>query len=134
MKISLGLEKWVSYVVSARQDAPSIDLEGELVSVGDLNDFVKAALIKSEDDSEEKWLYCESEAKAAVASKMKQSFRKRFEDDLKKLADGLSKPKGRKKFTKVVERIGRLKEKHKSISGATKLMCSLGRWRNGYSD
>lgn len=106
-----------TYVVSARQDAPSMDLEGELVPVGDLNNLVKAALIKSEDNSEEKWLYCESEAKSAVASEMKQSFRKRFEDDLKKLTDGLAKPKGRKKFTKVVERLGRLKEKHKRISG-----------------
>lgn len=108
--------KGYAYVVSARQDAPSMDLEGELVDVGDLNDFVKAALIKSEDNSEEKWLYCESEAKAAVAAEMKQSFRKRFENDLKKLMEGLTKPKGRKKFTKVVERIGRLKEKHKRIS------------------
>src|SRR6478752_165119 len=53
--------KGYSYVVSAKQDAPSLDLEGELVDVGDLNNLVKAALIKSEDDSEEKWLYCESE-------------------------------------------------------------------------
>ena len=68
-----------------------MDLESELVDVGDLNNFVKAALIKSEDDSEEKWLYCESEAKAAVALEMKQSFRKRYEEELKKLADGLSK-------------------------------------------
>ena len=105
------------YVVSARQDAPSIELEGELVAVGDLHKHVKAALIKSEDDSEEKWLYSESEAKAAVASSMKQSFRTRFEDELKKLSDGLCKPKGRKKYVKVIERIGRLKEKHKRISG-----------------
>jgi transposase len=105
------------YIVSARQDAPSIDLEGELVSVGDLNNLVKAALIKSEENSEEKWLYCESEAKAAVASKMKHSFRTRFEEELKKLSDGLVKPKGRKKLTKVIERLGRLKEKHKRISG-----------------
>ena len=46
---------------------------------GVLTSFVKAALIK-EDCREEKWLYCESEAKAAVASEMKQSFKKRFED------------------------------------------------------
>jgi len=110
-------ENGYTYVVSARQDAPSIELEGELIAVGDLNDLVKAALIKSEDNTEEKWLYCESEAKAAVAAEMKQSFRKRFEDELKKLAEGISKPKGRKKFTKVIERIGRLKEKHKRISG-----------------
>jgi transposase len=105
------------YVVSARQNAPSIDLEGSLVPVGDRNDFVKAALINSEDNSEEKWLYCESEAKAVVAGEMKQSFRKRFEDDLQNLSNGLTKPKGRKKFTKIIERVGRLKEKHKKISG-----------------
>jgi len=110
-------DKGYAYVVSARQNAPSKDLEGELVAVGDLNNLVKAALIGSEDDSEEKWLYCESEAKASVALEMKQSFKKRFEDELQKLSDGLSKPKGRKKYTKVIERIGRLKEKHKRISG-----------------
>ncbi len=109
--------KGYTYVVSARENAPSIDLEGELVAVGDLNNLVKAALIKSEDDNEEKWLYCESEAKAAVALEMKQSFKKRFEDDLIKLSNGLSRPKGRKKYTKVIERIGRLKEKHRRISG-----------------
>jgi transposase len=109
--------KGYTYVVSARQHAPSTNLEGPLVAVGDLNNHVKAALIRSEDDSEEKWLYCESEAKEAVAREMKQSFRKRFEDDLKKLSDGLSKPRGRKKYTTVIERIGRLKEKHQRISG-----------------
>jgi transposase len=106
-----------TYVVSARQDAPSLELDGELVSVGDLKDLVKAALVKSPEGDDEKWLYCESEAKAAVASQMKQSFKKRFEEDLKKLVEGLTKPKGRKKYPKVLERIGRLKEKHKRISG-----------------
>src|ERR1700738_687354 len=110
-------ENHYSYVVSARQDAPSLELAGDLVAVGDAHDLVKAALVKSPSDSEEKWLYCESEAKAAVASKMKQSFRTRFEDDLKKVSAGLLKPKGRKKYLKVLERIGRLKEKHKRISG-----------------
>lgn len=60
--------------------APSAILEGELTPVGDLHNLVKAALVKSENDCEEKWLYCESEAKAAVAEEMKQSFRQRFED------------------------------------------------------
>lgn len=103
------------YVVSARQDAPSLELEGELTAVGDLNDLVKAAFVKSA-TGEEKWLYCESEAKAAVATQMKHSFKKRFEEDLARLATGLAKPKGRKKYAKVLERVGRLKEKHKRIS------------------
>lgn len=109
-------ENGYTYVVSARQDPPSIEFEGQLIPVGDQHDFVKAALI-CQDGNEENWLYCESEAKAAVASGMKQKFRKRFEDDLQKLSAGISKPKGRKKYNKVLERIGRLKEKHKRISG-----------------
>jgi hypothetical protein len=103
--------------VSVRQDAPSLELDGDLTPVGDAHDLVRAALIKSPDDSNEKWLYCESEAKAAVASQMKQSFIARFEDELKKIAAGLSKPRGRKKYQKVVERIGRLKEKQKANFG-----------------
>jgi transposase len=105
------------YIVSARRDAPSLELESDLVPVGDTHDLVKAALVKGPSDSEEKWLYCESEAKAAVASKMKQAFKTRFEEDLKKIAASLLQPKGRKKYQKVVERIGRLKEKQKQISG-----------------
>jgi transposase len=103
------------YIVSARGQAPSMALDGNLVEVGDLNNFVKAAIIKS-DDNEEKWLYCESEAKSAVASQMKQSFKKRYEDDLKKISEGLQKSKGRKVYLKIIDRLGRLKEKHKNIS------------------
>ena len=105
-----------TYAVSARQNAPRTDLEGQLEPVDDLHNHVKAALIKSDDNDEEKWLYCESAAKAAVASGMKQKFCKRFEEDLQKLANGLAKPKSSKKHAKVLERIGRLKEKHKRVS------------------
>jgi len=112
--------KWLrdnhyKYIVSARQDAPSLQFEGELISVEDLKNLVKAAFVKSA-AGEDQWLYCESEAKAAVSTQMKQSFKKRFEEDLAKLASGLAKPKGRKKYIKVLERVGRLKEKHKYIS------------------
>lgn len=105
-----------TYVVSARQDAPSVELKEQLTPVGDMHDHVKAALINRE-EGDETWLYCESAAKAAVASSMKQTFRQRYEADLLKLSEGLSKGKGRKKYGKVLERIGRLKEKHKRISG-----------------
>ncbi len=52
-----------------------------------------------------------------VEDQMKQSFRVRFEEELISISNSLSKPKGRKKHIKVVERIGRLKEKHKRIAG-----------------
>ena len=48
---------------------------------------------------------------------MKTRFQERFENALGKMVAGLSKPKGRKSMAKVLERIGRLKEKHRAISG-----------------
>ena len=113
-------EHGYKYVVSARQNAPSLDLECDLVSVDDSKNNVKAALI-NHSNAEEKWLYCESKAKAAVASQMKKQFKQRFEIELKKLADSINTPKRRKKYVKVLERIGRLKEKHKCISGCYKI-------------
>lgn len=112
--------KWLrdrnyKYIVSAKQKAPSLELEGELVSVGDLLNNVKAALIK-DDQGEERWLYCESEAKAAVASQMKTRFKERYEEDLKKAHESLNKPRGKKLYEPVLEKLGRLKEKHKQIS------------------
>ena len=117
--------KWLraheyKYIVSAKQKAPSLELEGELVPVGDLLNNVKAALIKS-DEKEEKWLYCESEAKAAVASQMKTRFKKRYEEDLKKAHESLSKPRGKKLYKSVLEKLGRLQEKHKQISACYKV-------------
>jgi len=109
------------YIVSARQKAPSMELAEELVSVEAFSAEVKAAFIKNNGE-EEKWLYCESEAKEAVASAMKSRFRERLEIDLKKLNEGLQKPLGRKQYTKILERIGRLKEKHKAISGCYEIM------------
>ena len=47
---------------------------------------------------------------------MKTFFQKRLEGDLEKLATGLLKPRGRKKLSKVLERVGRLREKHRTIS------------------
>ena len=119
--------KWLrdhgyTYVVSARENAPSMELEGPLTPVGDLEKTnVKAALVKN-DGGEERWLYCESEAKRIVASQMRELFQHRFEFDLKKLNAGLVKPKGRKKYTKILERIGRLKEKHKRVSGCYEIV------------
>jgi transposase len=93
-----------------------MELKEPLISVEAASSEVKVAFVQTEGE-EEQWLYCESAAKAAVASKMRASFQKRFEADMAYLAACLQKPKGHKKYEKILERIGRLKEKHKSISG-----------------
>lgn len=108
-------EKGYTYIVSARQKAPPVKFEGDLIPVGNSEKHpVRVAELPG--DGQEKWLYCESPAKEATATSMKTFFQKRFEMDLAKLAAGLQKPRGRKKLHKVLERIGRLKEKHRAIS------------------
>jgi transposase len=117
--------KKMTYIVAARQNAPSKKLEEEMVPVGNEEETgVKAALIKN-DGSGERWLYCESEAKTAVAEQIKQAFRKRFEEDLQKLQAGLSKSKAQKKYGKISERIGRLKEKHSRVSSCYEITAIL---------
>jgi len=108
-------EQGYTYIVSARQKAPAVAFRGEPMTVeSSANYQIKVAELATE--GPEKWLYCESPAKEATASSMKNSFQKRFEEDLGKLSAGLRKPKGRKNFKKVMERVGRLREKHRRIS------------------
>ena len=110
-------QKRYKYIVSARQDSPSYELEGALVPVGDVEKTgVKAALIKTNDQTE-KWLYCESEAKGAVATEMRKAYQKKIEAALEEIKASLQKPRGKKKYEQVLERVGRLREKHKAVSG-----------------
>jgi len=101
-----------SYIVSARQDAPFPRTDEELEVVSETG--VKAAILHC-DTSEDTWLYCESPAKEATATQMKTAFQTRFEKDLENICKGIG-GKQKKSYVKVVERIGRLKEKHKRIS------------------
>jgi hypothetical protein len=55
-------------------------------------------------------LYCYSAARAATENAITRRFAERFEAGLQKIADGLVKPRGEKRLTKLNERIGRLKE------------------------
>lgn len=102
-----------TYIVSARQKAPSLEMQGDAVFVGR---GLQVKVMELPIHNREKWLYCESSAKEATASSMKTLFQHRLELDLQKLAAGLSKPRGRKKLPKVLERIGRLREKHRYIA------------------
>lgn len=109
-------ENGYTYIVSARQKAPSIEIEGDPVMVGNSEKY-QVKVVELPVIGQEKWIHCESPAKEATAASMKTFFQKRLEEDLEKIASGLQKPKGRKKLQKILERIGRIREKHKSISG-----------------
>jgi len=63
------------------------------------------------------WMYVQSEQKKVKEESMVDKLKHRFEEDLKTVRNALSKKSGTKKTEKVWERIGRVKEKHKNISG-----------------
>jgi transposase len=60
-------------------------------------------------------VYCHSSAKQIKEEGIKGRFEKRFEEALSQVQDALSKKGGTKKYEKVVERIGRLKEKYRRV-------------------
>jgi transposase len=66
--------------------------------------------------TEETRLYCHSEQKAKKEQAIRNLFHLRLEEALDKLQAGLSKSGTIKKYTKVLERIGRLREKHSRVA------------------
>lgn len=78
------------------------------------NNLVRASLIENK-ETDEMELYCHSQAKAGKSKAMISKASARFETDLQRLTDGLNKKGCTKKHQKVIEKVGRLKEKHKKV-------------------
>ena len=67
-------------------------------------------------DSREVLLYCHSAGREAKETAMVALFGKRFEAALTKIADGLTKPRTEKRHDKLLERIGKLKQRSRGAS------------------
>ena len=68
------------------------------------------------EDGQEVHLYCHSQGREAKETAMVTRFAQGFEAGLKKIAEGLQKPRNEKRHDKILERIGRLKEKSRGAS------------------
>ena len=75
---------------------------------------VKAAIRKT--DTGEIEVHCHSSAREIKERGIKNRFERRFEDQLSNARKALSKKYGTKKYDKVVEKIGRLKERYRRVS------------------
>jgi transposase len=67
-------------------------------------------------DGLEVQLHCHSEGRQAKEQAMSGRFCTAFEAGLRKIADGLSKPRSEKRMDKLNERIGRLKQRSRGVS------------------
>jgi hypothetical protein len=68
------------------------------------------------EDGKEVQLYCHSLAREAKETAMVARFAQGFEAGLQKIVDGLQKPRAEKRHDKLLERIGRLKQKSHGAS------------------
>tara|TARA_B110000503_G_scaffold52643_1_gene84611 strand:- start:98 stop:1894 length:1797 start_codon:yes stop_codon:yes gene_type:complete len=95
-------------VISRKRKQELPDIEGVIVK-NEPNNKVTTFLLKNEKESE---LYCHSESMARRTTIMSEKYIERFTKELQKLSDGLTK-KGRiKKYDRINQKIGRLKEKY----------------------
>lgn len=105
-----------SYLVVSRKRKIEIPADAKLVTVRkDDTTLVEAALVKNE-DTDEIELYCHSKGKEKKEKGIKTFFQSRFEEELIKAQSALTKKNGTKRYEKVIERIGRLKERFNRVA------------------
>jgi transposase len=108
------VENGYRYLVASRDGVRQFDAEQsiEISSAG--GDAIRIQKVVSEDDQEVR-LYCHSPGREQKETAISARFAERFEAGLKKLAEGLAKPRGEKRIDRLLERIGRLKQKSRGI-------------------
>ncbi len=102
-----------SYIAVSRSRPSEIPAEG-MVVIRETD--ATTIQVKRLDQDGEVILCCQSSARARKEAEMRTRMQKRFEEGLAKLAAGLAKPRGTKNYGKVMERLGRLRERYPTIA------------------
>ncbi|RMD87631.1 MAG: IS1634 family transposase [Calditrichaeota bacterium] len=112
--ISLIKEKGHDYLVVSRTHPDFEIKEDEFVKLRhDQQHHVEAMMYRT---GEELYLYCRSQLKKKKEQAISEFHRLRFEAELKNAAESLHKKRGTKTYSKVLERIGRIKERHAKVA------------------
>ena len=106
-------EEGFQYITVSRTRPTEVLSEGLVIIKEDKDSTIKA---KRLDRDGEVILYCESSARARKEESMKTRFQKRFEEGLEAISSSLTKKTGHKRYGKVMERIGRLRERYPTIA------------------
>jgi transposase len=117
-------DKQYRYIVVSRKRKKAIPPDVSMIAVKrddrDQTVLVQAGLSKKL-DTDELELYCHSVGKEKKEEGIKNRFRERFESDLVKARNALDLKGGTKRYDKVLERIGRLKERYRSVARGYKI-------------
>ena len=103
------------YLVVSRERARQFDAEQAIAFEAAGGETIRAHKVVS-GDGREVHLYCHSPGREKKEVAIAGRFVERFEKALSALAEGLAKPRGQKRYDKVLERIGRLKQKSHGIA------------------
>jgi transposase len=118
-------DKHYPYIVVSRKKKKEIPSGVTMIAVKEDDKtntvFVQAGLAKNQ-ETDELELYCHSIDKEKKEESIKTKFQERFEAELLKARNALHLRNGTKRYDKVVERIGRLKEKYKLVSHTYKII------------
>lgn len=117
--LELISSKQMKYVAVARNKIKNYEInpEKELVKVLDNNgNSIELQVFKSDKHSDN-WMYVKSEQKRIKENSMSEKLEQVYIEELQNLNQGLSKKGTVKKALKVSERLGRIKQKHKLVSG-----------------
>ncbi len=101
------------YLTVSRARPATVPTEGLVVIRSEPDSTIKAQRLEREG---EVILYCQSSARARKEEAMKARFQKRFEEGLAAIAASLTRRRGHKRYGKVMERLGRLRERYPSIA------------------
>ena len=103
------------YIVVSRKRKMDIPAGLEMTEVRSSKQRTISAAVHVNECAETE-VYCHSTAKEIKERQIKNRFERRFEDELKKVHASLFMKNGTKKYEKVMERIGRLKERYARVA------------------
>lgn len=98
------------YLVVSREQHRQFDAQATTALDSAGGETIRVHKVLS-DDGQEVRLYCHSTGREKKEVAIVERFAERLEKALTQLAQGLSKPRGEKRYDKIMERIGRLKQK-----------------------
>lgn len=110
--------KGYRYIVVSRKKKKAIppSVAMEAVKRNDEGDVLVEAGLCKNPDTDELELYCHSVDKEKKEEGIKNRFQGRLESDLTTARNALNQKYGTKNYEKVIERIGRLKERYRSVA------------------
>ncbi|KKL74446.1 hypothetical protein LCGC14_2064800, partial [marine sediment metagenome] len=112
-------DKRYHYIVVSRKKKKAIPSDVTMIAVKEDDKantvLVQAGLAENRETGELE-LYCHSIDKEKKEEGIKNKFQERYEAELLKAGNALDLKNGTKRYDKVIERIGRLKEKYKLVS------------------